>query len=310
MEYQVFISYKHSSGHGHVTRDYELAKEVFSFLSARGLSVFFSDISIENVGAAEYKRTIDDALEGARVLVAVGSRRESLTSEWVRYEWDGFLNDVLSGFKTGGKVFTYTENMESSELPWALRHTQIFRHGARSMESLYEFIAMALGRETESEVDWLLSAKDSIRMLNSPIADRLAIELTPENSTWMGFAVTFIIDTWNTGHLVVDLDDMNSELRRRTEYDIPTSTFVDGVHTFCIPGKKGTPSPIHYLLYTPLPHLYAINQPILFRSWYTSGVAAFKGLFPLQQTLRPVVNEREKGWCEWLEAFMEEWRTA
>jgi len=305
MEYQVFISYKHSGHEGHVTRDYELAKEVFSFLSARGLKVFFSEISLENVGTAEYKRTIDDALEAATVLVAVGARRESLAAEWVRYEWDGFLNDILSGFKKGGKVFAYVDHMETAALPWALRHTQVFHHSARSMELLYGFIATALGRETESEVEWLLGAKESIRMLNSSIGERLKIELKPENETWMGLIAAFTVDTWNTGHLVVDVDDMREELRRRSKYDVPEPTFAAGVHTFCIPGKKDAPNPMHYLLYTPLPHLYAINQPMLFRSWYTSDGAAFKGLFPFQLTLRPVANEREQAWCEWLETFLE-----
>ncbi len=223
MEYEVFISYRHTGREAEVSRDYQIAQEVYSFLSSRGLNVFFSDITLEGIGAAEYKRTIDDALDSSKVLVAVGTSSDNLASEWVRYEWDGFLNDILGGFKKGGKVFAYLDGIKIGSLPWALRHTQVFQHSAKSLEVLYGFIATALGREVESEVEWLLSAKESIRMLNSAIADRIALELTAARMTWMGLIPALTVEAWNTGQLLVDLDDMRAEILRREEH---------GVHPF------------------------------------------------------------------------------
>jgi len=59
-------------------------------LAAAGICSFNSEIDLESQGTAGYKQAIDDALDAARVLVAVGTRREHLESRWVRYEWDGF----------------------------------------------------------------------------------------------------------------------------------------------------------------------------------------------------------------------------
>jgi hypothetical protein len=304
MAYEVFISYKHSGSEGGVSRDYQIAQEVYSFLSSRGLKVFFSDITLEAIGTAEYKPTIDDALDSAKILVVVGTSADNLASKWVRYEWDGFSNDILSGFKQGGKVFAYIEGVEIASLPWALRHTQVFQHSSRSLEILYGFIATAFGREAESEVDWLLSARDSIRMLNSDIADRLALDLTPPQMVWIGLIPALTTEAWNMGHLVVDLDDMRAEILRREQHDISQSIFEAAVHTFCIPLSKGERNPMHYLLYTPLPHLCAINQPVLFRSWYAQTGTTLRTIFPLPQTPRAISGEREKTWCDWLESLL------
>jgi len=51
------------------------------------------------------------------MLVAVGTSTENLNSEWVRYEWDGFYNDILSKKKPGGKVFAYISGLRPAELP-------------------------------------------------------------------------------------------------------------------------------------------------------------------------------------------------
>ena len=302
--YDVFISYRHTGINVEVSRDYQLAREVYSFLVSRDIRVFFSDATLESVGVSEYKRAIDDALSSAKVLVAVGTSPESLASDWVRYEWDGFLTDILSGFKVGGKVFCYVEGVSLASLPWALRHTQVFQHSSRALDSLYGFVAATLGRELASEVDWLLSARESIRMLNSDIADRIALEFKPENMTWIGLIPALTVEAWNMGHCVVDIDDMRAEILRRERHDISESAFEAAVHAFCIPVLKSGQNPMHYLMYTPLPHLRAINQPVLFRSWYAKMGTTFKAIFPLPQAPRPIAGEQEEIWCGWLETLL------
>lgn len=96
---EVFISFKNLDPDGKPTRDSELAKDIYDFLSAQGLRVFFSNVSLEKLGVAAYKKAIDSALDSAKVLIAVGISGENLDSQWVRYEWDSFLNDILSRVK-------------------------------------------------------------------------------------------------------------------------------------------------------------------------------------------------------------------
>src|SRR5215510_11600782 len=96
MAYDVFISFKNLDEKGVPTRDAALANEVYNFLTSKGLSAFISTVTLESLGVSNYKKAIDEALDAASIMVAVGTSTENLNSEWVRYEWDGFYNDILS----------------------------------------------------------------------------------------------------------------------------------------------------------------------------------------------------------------------
>jgi len=102
--YDVFISFKNLDEKGVPTRDAALANEVYNFLTSKGLNVFISTVTLESLGVSNYKKAIDEALDAASIMVAVGTSTENLNSEWVRYEWDGFYNDILSGVKPSWKA--------------------------------------------------------------------------------------------------------------------------------------------------------------------------------------------------------------
>lgn len=140
----VFISCKNLDEQGIRTRDADIAAEVYNFLTGKGLSVFLSYLTLEELGASNYTRAIDSALESASVLLAIGTSADHLNSNWVRYEWDSFSNAIRSGSKPNGRVFTYIEGMPIGALPWALRQTQTFVHSEASLQRLYNFINKAL----------------------------------------------------------------------------------------------------------------------------------------------------------------------
>lgn len=141
---QVFISVKHLDEQGAPTRDSEIARELHEALEARGLSSFLSMVSLEQMGAAEYKGAIDDALDHAEVLVAVGTSPENLASRWVRYEWDSFFNDIISGIKEEGKVFSLISSFPPNKLPRALRQNQTFDYEQAGISYLCSFLSNAL----------------------------------------------------------------------------------------------------------------------------------------------------------------------
>ena len=143
-QYDVFLSCKNLSQDGTPTPDSLLAQELYEFLSGRGLSVFYSNRSLERLGISAYKRCIDDALDSAQILVAIATSAENLESQWVRYEWDSFINDILSGGKPEGRVFVFVHNVEVATMPRALRQSQTFQHGPGSIERLYNFIVNGL----------------------------------------------------------------------------------------------------------------------------------------------------------------------
>lgn len=144
VEYQVFISYKYSDSNGLPTRDSELAGLVYSHLKARNIEAFISHESLRQLGVGAYKRAIDKALDSSQILVAVGTSHEYLDSQWVRYEWDSFFNDILSDIKPNGRLFSYIEGAKIADLPRTLRQNQIIKHGDNSLAELSEFIINAL----------------------------------------------------------------------------------------------------------------------------------------------------------------------
>ena len=143
MSNDVFISCKNLDEHGVQTRDAQLAAEVYDFLTGKGLSVFLSTFTLEQLGVSAYKNAIDQALDSASVLVAIGTSTDHLNSEWVRYEWDSFYNDILSGIKPNGRIFTYIEGMAIRALPRGLRLTEA------SARVLGPKMTFALGRALE-----------------------------------------------------------------------------------------------------------------------------------------------------------------
>ena len=144
--YEVFISFKHTELDGIETKDFHIANEVYQFLTAKGLCVFFSNESFKSLGVSVYKQKIDDILDNVKVLIVVGTSREHLEAKWVRYEWDSFCSDILDGIKIDGKIFNYIDGMSLSELPRSLRRCQSFERNETSLKQLGQYVFSALGK--------------------------------------------------------------------------------------------------------------------------------------------------------------------
>ncbi len=143
-EYRVFISRKNLDDKGQTTEDVEIAHQLYDHLTSLGVSTFLDDVSLIQQGAGRYKQAIDDALDQAQILVAVGTSRENLESEWVRYEWDGFFNDIISGIKPDSQVVSLISGLKPANLPRALRQTQAFDYHREGIIQAGQFIISAL----------------------------------------------------------------------------------------------------------------------------------------------------------------------
>jgi len=190
MNCEIFISAKTTDAHGNPTPESELAREVHDYLTSRGLTVFLSTLSLAKLGIDAYKKAIDDALDAARVLIAIGTSAENLESEWVRYEWDSFFTDVLSGVKPEGHVFVYVDGIPIALLPRALRQRQVFFHGPDSLEELSNFVCNALGRPASAlpgRAEDARQAELNERSIQSQIRHRVTVDFTHEaGGFWTG----------------------------------------------------------------------------------------------------------------------------
>jgi len=148
-KFQVFISYKNTDETGKQVKDREMAIALYKALSAHGIEVFFSDETLSSLGTAQYKDAIDEALDVSEILIVVGTSLQNITSSWVKYEWDSFYGDILSG-KKKGQMFSYIDDMIASDLPRTLRQLQVFEADKWDVEKICIYISNALGYKTES----------------------------------------------------------------------------------------------------------------------------------------------------------------
>lgn len=135
-KYDVFISFKHHDAYGNVTPEYYIAKQLKEILEKNGLRTFFSEITLQELGAYDYKKVIDSVLDQVNILIVVAASLAHVDSEWVRYEWDGFYNDILSGVKPDGKVFTLLQDISVCDLPRSLRRVQAFDYKNDGLEAV------------------------------------------------------------------------------------------------------------------------------------------------------------------------------
>lgn len=101
-----------------------MAEEVYHYLRSAGVLCFFSGRSIDEEGSADYKARIDAALDGCQHMAVITSSAEHPSKRWVRYEWDTFSNEKLSGRKNGNLVLVACGPFSIGRLPLGLRSVQ------------------------------------------------------------------------------------------------------------------------------------------------------------------------------------------
>ena len=89
--YDVFICYKETTDDGTRTKDSALAQDIYYQLANQGLKVFFSRITLEDKLGQQYEPYIFAALNSAKVMLVIGSKREYFEAVWVKNEWSRFL---------------------------------------------------------------------------------------------------------------------------------------------------------------------------------------------------------------------------
>jgi hypothetical protein len=142
--HDVFISFKNKDSDGKSTRDAKMASDLHEFLTARDVSVFMSNVSLEELGTSNFKEAIDAALDAATVLIVVATSAENVKSKWVKHEWESFSQDIDANVKPDGQVFTYLNGVSLKELPINLRQVQSFVEGVVGLAKLHHFIKNVL----------------------------------------------------------------------------------------------------------------------------------------------------------------------
>jgi len=128
----VFISAK--------SEDYHYAKQLYDFFVASGVRGFLSQESLPEVGASDYRKEIDRAIEESRHMVVVASSREHLLSPYVEAEWGLFINEKRSGRKTGNLVTLAAGSLQLADLPPSLRYYEVIPFGPEGFEKILRYV--------------------------------------------------------------------------------------------------------------------------------------------------------------------------
>ena len=114
--FDVFISYKDKDDlTGQPTQDRAIAMEIYNRLHRENLKVFFSHFTLDNKLGEEFEPYIFSALNSAKVMVVLGTKKEYFEATWVKNEWSRFHALIQAGEKK--TLIAAYKNMDAYDLP-------------------------------------------------------------------------------------------------------------------------------------------------------------------------------------------------
>jgi hypothetical protein len=126
--------------------DYKYAEQIYSYLKAQGLPVFFSQESLPELASSDYRKQIDDALDKAQHMIVVTSSRANVESSWVEAEWGLFINEKRSGRKLGNLITVVAGGLRPGDLPASLRYYEVIPFQRESLPKILRYVTAALNQ--------------------------------------------------------------------------------------------------------------------------------------------------------------------
>lgn len=128
----IFISAK--------SEDFPYAEEVYTYLTANDYNVFFSQQTLPFVGNSDYRKEIDRALDNAKHMIVVTSKKEYVEAPWVEAEWGFFINEKRSGRKAGNIITLIAGSMQIGDLPGSLRYYEVRPLDPGTLDTILNYI--------------------------------------------------------------------------------------------------------------------------------------------------------------------------
>lgn len=113
---------------------------MYSFLTEKGYTVFFSHQTLPSVGNSDYRKEIDRALDKAKHMIVVTSEKEYVESSWVEAEWGFFINEKRSGRKPGNIITLIAGSLRIGDLPGSLRYYEVIPFDPDTFEKILRYL--------------------------------------------------------------------------------------------------------------------------------------------------------------------------
>ena len=113
--FDVFICYKETDENGKRTRDSVMAQEIYNQLMNKGYKVFFARITLENKLGTMYEPYIFAALNSAKIMLVLGTKKEYFEAVWVKNEWQRFIDMMQT--RPDRYLIPCYKDMDAYEMP-------------------------------------------------------------------------------------------------------------------------------------------------------------------------------------------------
>lgn len=172
--YDVFLCYKEAGTDGERTHDSVLAQDIYEELTAKGLKVLFSRITLKDKLGTAYEPYIFAALNSAKVMLSIGTKPEHFNAVWVKNEWSRYLDFMKNDRKR--TLIPCNKDMDPYDMPEEFSNLQAQSMGKiGAMQDLVRGVLKLTGR----------SDKDTSTVNNTEEIDLLknSINKLTENET-------------------------------------------------------------------------------------------------------------------------------
>ncbi|MBO5287749.1 MAG: leucine-rich repeat protein [Clostridia bacterium] len=143
--FDVFICYKESDEHGGRTLDSAIAQQIYRELERDGIRTFFARVTLEDKVGQKYEPYIYSALQSAKVMIVVGSKKEYINAVWVKNEWSRYL--ALSAQSKNKTLVPVYKGMSPTEIPeFALIQAQDYDQ-IGALENLIHEVERLVGKK-------------------------------------------------------------------------------------------------------------------------------------------------------------------
>ncbi len=113
--FDIFICYKESDEKGKRTPDSVMAHEIYNELTEKGYKVFFARVTLESKLGSMYEPYIFAALNSAKIMLVIGTKKEYFDAVWVKNEWSRFID--LMRTRPDHYLIPCYKDMDAYEMP-------------------------------------------------------------------------------------------------------------------------------------------------------------------------------------------------
>ena len=182
--YDIFICYKETTDGGVRTRDSTIAQDIYYQLTDEGYRVFFARITLEEKLGQQYEPYIFSALNSAKVMLVIGSKKEYFEAVWVKNEWSRFLS-IMKKDRSKMLIPCY-KDMDAYDIPQELSMLQ-----SQDMSKIGFLQDLLRGIKKVVEIPKINNEKCDISVLNSASVQVIKKDNSDNNHNYDSFEDDF-----------------------------------------------------------------------------------------------------------------------